>query len=99
VDGAEHEAGSAERAAHAPVRRERHRPQQHGYNRRISNIGFYWAVNDYVSALVAGEWFSNNYTALEGSVTYRWLRQFLQGRLAVKQYWQHSGVRLRAAGS
>jgi hypothetical protein len=61
-----------------------------GYNRRISNIGFYWAANDYVSALVAGEWFSNNYTALEGSVTYAWLRQFLNGRLAVKQYWQHS---------
>jgi hypothetical protein len=61
-----------------------------GYNRRISNLGFYWAVNDYVSALVSGEWFSNNYTAVEGSVTYAWLRQFLQGRLAVKQYWQQA---------
>jgi hypothetical protein len=61
-----------------------------GYNRRISNVGFYWAVSDYVSALIAGEWFSNNYTAMEGSVSYNWLRQFLQGRLAVKQYWQHA---------
>jgi hypothetical protein len=59
-----------------------------GYNRHISNLGFYWAPNDYMSALVAGEWFSNHYTAMEGSVTYAWLRQFLQGRLAVKQYWQ-----------
>jgi hypothetical protein len=61
-----------------------------GYNRHISNLGFYWAVSDYVSALVAGEWYSNNYTALEGNVTYAWTRQFLMGRLAVKQYWQHA---------
>jgi hypothetical protein len=59
-----------------------------GYNRRISNIGYYWAVNDYVSALASFEWFSNNYTSLEGNLTYRWTRQFLQGRLAVRQYWQ-----------
>jgi hypothetical protein len=59
-----------------------------GYNRRISNIGYYWAVNEYVSALASFEWFSNNYTALEGNLTYRWTRQFLQGRLAVRQYWQ-----------
>jgi hypothetical protein len=61
-----------------------------GYNRRISNLGFYWAVNDYVSALVAGDWFSNNYTSLEGSLTYAWLRQFLQGRLAVRHYWHNA---------
>lgn len=61
-----------------------------GYNRRISNLGYYWAVNDYVSALVAGEWFSNNYTAAEGSVTYRWTRQFLEGRLSAKRFWQHA---------
>jgi hypothetical protein len=61
-----------------------------GYNRRISNLGYYWAINDYMSALVAGEWFSNNYTALEGSFTYRWTRQFLEGRLAVKRFWQHA---------
>jgi hypothetical protein len=61
-----------------------------GYNRRISNLGFYWAASDYVSALVAGEWFSNNYTAVEGSLTYAWLRQFLQGRVSVKQFWQHA---------
>ena len=61
-----------------------------GYNRRISNLGFYWAVNDYVSALVAGEWFSNNYSSLEGSLTYAWTRQFLQGRLALRQYWHNA---------
>jgi hypothetical protein len=59
-----------------------------GYNRRISNLGYYWAVNDYVSALGSFEWFSNNYKSLEGNLTWRWTRQFLQGRLAVRQYWQ-----------
>jgi hypothetical protein len=59
-----------------------------GYNRRISNLGYYWAINDYASALVAFEWFSNNYTSLEGNLTYRWLRQFLEGRIALRQYWR-----------
>jgi len=63
------------------------------YARRISNLGFYWAINDYVSALAAFQWFSNNYSAVEGNLTYRWTRQFLEGRLAVTQYWMEGGSR------
>ncbi len=59
-----------------------------GYNRSLSNLGFYWAINDYASAKGTFEWYSNNWTAVEGALTYRWLRQFLQGNLTAKQYWR-----------
>lgn len=62
-----------------------------GYRRRVSNIGFYWAMNDYMDALVAMDWFDDNYTALTGSYRYQWLRQFLQGNLDFRQFWRAEG--------
>ncbi|NIP81069.1 MAG: hypothetical protein GWM90_18360, partial [Gemmatimonadetes bacterium] len=59
-----------------------------GYNRHLSNLGFYWAMNDYMSAKGTFEWYSGNWTAVEGALTYRWLRQFLQGNLTAKHYWR-----------
>ena len=64
-----------------------------GYERHLSNLGFYWAINDYMSARGTFEWFSGNWTAAEGALSYRWLRQFLQGGMTVKQYWRESGRR------
>lgn len=62
-----------------------------GYRRRISNLGFYWAMSQYSDATIAMDWFDNNYTALTGSVRYRWLRQFMEGSLDVRQYWRAEG--------
>ncbi|MFO7892782.1 MAG: putative LPS assembly protein LptD [Longimicrobiales bacterium] len=64
-----------------------------GYSRQISNVGFYWAINDYVSARGTFDWWSGNWTAVEGALTYYWRRQFLQGSLNAKHYWrQREGV-------
>lgn len=62
-----------------------------GYRRRVSNVGFYWAMNDYMDALVAMDWFDDNYTALTGSYRFRWLRQFLQGGVNFRQFWRAEG--------
>ena len=62
-----------------------------GYRRRVSNVGFYWAMSDYSDALVAVDWFSETFTSLTGSASYRWNRQFLQGDANVRQYWQADG--------
>ncbi len=59
-----------------------------GYNRRISNLGFYWAINDYMSAQTTFDWFANNYTALTGGLSYRVLRQFLDGSVQAKEFWR-----------
>lgn len=63
---------------------------QKGWHRHISNVGFYWAINDYLGAQVTGDWFADNWTALEGDFDYRWLDQFLQGGLSVRRYWRQT---------
>ncbi len=64
-----------------------------GQNRRISNLGYYWAMSEYSDAELALDWFSNNYTALTGAVRYRWARQFLDGSLSFRQFWRDTGGR------
>jgi len=62
-----------------------------GYNRRIRNVGFYWAISDHLGAELAMDWFSNNWTALNGSFQFRFLRQFLEGTVNLNRYWMASG--------
>ncbi len=62
-----------------------------GYRRRVSNVGFYWAINDHFDALTAMDWFSETFLALTGSFRYNFPRQFLQGDVAVRRYWNADG--------
>ncbi|HKJ01350.1 MAG TPA: putative LPS assembly protein LptD, partial [Longimicrobiales bacterium] len=62
-----------------------------GYRRRISNLGFYWAMSDYSDAIVAMDWFSDNFLSLTSSIDYRFNRQFLNGNLDFRQYWRRDG--------
>lgn len=62
-----------------------------GYQRRVSNLGFYWAVNDYSDATIALDWFDNNYTALTGTARYNWARKFMRGSIGYRHYWRASG--------
>ncbi|MDH3224733.1 MAG: putative LPS assembly protein LptD, partial [Gemmatimonadota bacterium] len=61
------------------------------YSRRISNLGYYWAMSDYTDAELALDWWSGNYTAMTGAFRYRWLSQFLDGRLNFRRFWEDSG--------
>jgi hypothetical protein len=62
-----------------------------GYRRRVSNIGFYWAMSDYSDALLAMDWFSQTFFSLTGSTEYRFNRHFLQGNANVRRYWREDG--------
>jgi len=62
-----------------------------GYRRRVSNMGFYWAMSDYSDALVAMDWFSESFFSLTGSFQYRFSRQFLDGRLSFRRFWNVDG--------
>lgn len=62
-----------------------------GYRRRISNLGFYWAMSDYSDATVAIDWFSGNFLALESGLQYRVNRHFLNGAVNFRQYWRETG--------
>ena len=62
-----------------------------GYRRRVSNVGFYWAMSDYSDATVALDWFSENFTSVTAQIRYAWLRQFLNGTVNVRRYWRDEG--------
>lgn len=62
-----------------------------GYRRRLSNVGFYWAMSDYSDALVAMDWFSETFFSLTSSLRYRFSRQFLEGDLSFRRYWRADG--------
>lgn len=62
-----------------------------GYRRRVSNLGFYWAASQYADALVSMDWFSETFFAMTGSVRYRFRRQFLEGTLNAKRFWNSDG--------
>lgn len=62
-----------------------------GQGRRIENVGYYWAINDYMGAELSGTWDSRAYTALTGGLQYNWRRQMLNGNLSYSQYWQETG--------
>ena len=64
-----------------------------GHTREITNLGWYWAVNEYLGAELTGTWRSGAYTGLRGNVDFRWRRQFLDGNLGIERYWRQSGRR------
>lgn len=64
--------------------------------RQISNVGYYWAINDYLGAEVSGEWRSGSYTALLGGVDWVWKRQFLNGSFNYQQFWRENDTRERS---
>jgi hypothetical protein len=63
-------------------------PGARGTGRQISNLGFYWAINDYMDAQVSGGWRSGDFTSLRGALQYNWTRQFLQGNVSYQQFWR-----------
>ncbi len=59
-----------------------------GYERAISNIGFYFALSDYTDVQASFDWFSGNYKAVNGQFRYRWLDRFLAGGLSVSRIFE-----------
>ena len=61
------------------------------YNRQVTNIGYYWAPNDYIDATVRIDWFANRYMQYGGNFRYRWRDRFVDGDLAIDQQRQSGG--------
>ena len=61
------------------------------YSRRVSNIGYYWAISEYADAELGLDWWSSNYAAVTGALRYRWARQFLNGTANFRQFWKEEG--------
>ncbi len=50
-----------------------------GYNRQVTNIGYYWAPNDYFDAQVQLDWYNNRYLQWGISSQYRSRSRFVSG--------------------
>ncbi len=67
-----------------------------GYSRRVSNLGFYWAMSEYYDATVFLDWWSGEHLSLTGSARFNWAKQFLTGNLSYRQFWREGGDQQRA---
>lgn len=62
-----------------------------GYNRQVTNIGYYWAPNDYFDAQLQLDWFNNRYLQWGITTQYRILNRFLSGNLSYSVQNQSGG--------
>lgn len=71
------------------------------YRRTVENIGYYFALTDYIDAQVSMDWRSSaratddnpGWTRYNGELRYRWLDRFMAGTLALSQNSLSSGSR------
>ncbi len=54
------------------------RPSE-GYNRQVTNVGYYWAPNDFFDAEVQLDWYNNRYFQWGVATQYRVRNRFLTG--------------------
>ncbi|MFC1639302.1 putative LPS assembly protein LptD [Gemmatimonadota bacterium] len=59
-----------------------------GYKRQVTNVGYYFAINDYVDFQASLDWFSGTHTALNGEFRYRWLNRFVNGSLGIARIFE-----------
>jgi len=63
------------------------RPTRH-YARHVSDFGYYFALNDYVDVLFAGDWFSGRYLQFHGQAQYHWIDRAMDGQFTYSRMTQ-----------
>jgi lipopolysaccharide export system protein LptA len=59
-----------------------------GTGRQIGNIGYYWAINDYMGAQAALNWRSQSWVGLDVGYQFNWARKFLSGNASLQRFWR-----------
>jgi Tat protein translocase TatC len=49
------------------------------YSRHITDLGYYFAINDYMDLLVSGDWYDDRNVSFHAQAGYRWIDRFMQG--------------------
>lgn len=70
------------------------------YRRHVENLGYYFAISDYMDAQVALDWRSGarstdgdpGWVRLNGEMQYRWLDRFVTGRIGLFRHTQNDGA-------
>ncbi len=71
------------------------------YRRNVENLGYYFAINDFVDAQVSMDWRSSaratvqdpGWTRVNGELRYRWLDRFISGSVALSRMGTSAGTR------
>jgi sec-independent protein translocase protein TatC len=63
------------------------RPNQ-GYARHVTNVGYYFALSDYLDFQASMDWYAGTSVSVNGQFRYRWLDRFLQGGIALTRMWE-----------
>src|SRR3954469_11763819 len=61
------------------------------YNRQITNLGYYWAPNEYVDLTARLDWYSNRYFQYGVSGQYNWINRFVDGAIAFSKQEEDGG--------
>lgn len=56
-----------------------------GYQRHVTNVGYYLAINDYMDAQGWLDWYAGRSLTMSGRFRYRWLDRFLEGGLELQK--------------
>src|SRR5262249_44552334 len=59
-----------------------------GYRRHVSDIGYYFAINDYLDLQTSIDWYAGRYVSLNGEVRYRWLERFVNGGVSFSRIFE-----------
>ncbi|HEY5939451.1 MAG TPA: twin-arginine translocase subunit TatC [Gemmatimonadales bacterium] len=62
-----------------------------GYNRQITNVGYYWVPNDYLDLTGRLDWYSNRYLQYGIGGQYNWLNRFVSGSVAYSKQLESGG--------
>jgi Tat protein translocase TatC len=62
-----------------------------GYQRQVTNVGYYWAPSDYFDATGRFDWYAGRYYQWGVGAQYRWLDRFTQGSVGVNRQVQDDG--------
>lgn len=54
-----------------------------GVGRSVTDAGYYFAINDFMDSQVTIDWFSGNFTRINGGFRYKNLKKFFEGNLLV----------------
>ncbi|MGH7594043.1 MAG: twin-arginine translocase subunit TatC, partial [Gemmatimonadales bacterium] len=66
------------------------------YNRQLTDVGYYWAPNDYIDVTARLDWYANRSTTYTGAFNYAWLDRFMRGGISLSQTVETGGAANKA---
>lgn len=62
-----------------------------GTGREIGNVGYYFALNDYLGLGISGGWRSGSHSSVTGDLAVNWRRRFLNANASFTRFWENEG--------